>query len=134
MRTRWVVALSALFIVGAACASGPSSPDLRPPTTTTTTEPPPEGVFVINITNGAFRPSVLALDITTTPIVEWRHDDLARFEYTITSDEDLFESPVLAQGDTFQFDFGDLPPSIYRYTATLGRNRIPGSIDTRPSQ
>ena len=35
----------------------------RAPTTTTTTEPPPEGVVIVRIDNGSFRPANLAIDL-----------------------------------------------------------------------
>lgn len=36
--------------------------------------------------------------------------------------------------DVVVFDFSTLPPAIHRYNATLGFNRVPGSVDTRPDQ
>jgi len=134
LRRTWLVMLLALAVVSAACASGPSSDNLRPPTTTSTTEAPPEGVYVIIIQNGAFRPSIVEIDPAVNPVIEWRHQDQDRFEYVIRSDSGVFESEPLGAGDTFQFDFSTVPPGIYRYTAELGLNRIPGSIDTRPEQ
>jgi hypothetical protein len=34
----------------------------------------------------------------------------------------------------FEFDFSTVEPAIYRQKASIGFNRIPGSVDTRPEQ
>ena len=39
-----------------------------------------------------------------------------------------------AGSDTWQFDFRDLEPALYRYNATIGLARLPGTVDTRPAQ
>lgn len=131
----------ALGMVAAACSSGPSDDVLasgRKASITTTTEPPPEGVFVVSIVDGAFRPSNVAIDVTVTPIVEWRHEDAADREYIIEArkrdDEVPFISETLQNGDVFQVDFSLLPLDIYRYGANIGLTRVPGTIDTRPEQ
>jgi hypothetical protein len=138
VRTRLVIVTVMLAILLGACASGPSEAALaanRQPTTTTTTEPPPEGIAIVIIDQGRFRPSNLKLDLDEEWIVEWRQEDKADREYVIQSSDGSFEdSPTLKPGDTFQVDFSQLPPDIYRYYAYLGNNRIPGSVDTRPSQ
>lgn len=138
MRIRWVIITIILALLLGACASGPSEEALaadRKPTTTTTTEPPPEGIAIISIENGRFSPSNLKIDLNEFWIVEWRQQDTGDREYVIQAREDEWEpSPPLQQGDTFQVDFSELPPDIYRYYAYLGNNRIPGSIDTRPNQ
>lgn len=134
---RVTIALASMLLVLAACSSGPSPATLaagRIPTTTTTTEPPPEGVVVVRITNGSFRPSNLDVDITSTPIVEWRHEDLEERVYQISSTTGEFESEPLSTGDVFQVDFSNFPPGIYRYFSFLGNTRIPGTVDTRPAQ
>ncbi len=120
--------------MAAACASGPSSANLRPATTTTTTEPPPEGVETILITNGRFRPANLKIDLDETPIVQWVHEDSAERTYVVTAREGEFESAELFPGDVFEFDFSTLEPGIYRYASFVGNARIPGSVDTRPDQ
>ena len=138
MRTRWVMLTVILALGLGACGSGPSPEALaadRAPTTTTTTEAPPEGITVVIIEGGRFRPSNLKLDLDEFQIVEWRHEDSAEREYVIEAREGEFEpSPTLAPGDTFQVDFSELEPGIYRYYSFLGNNRIPGSVDTRPQQ
>ena len=124
-----------LSVVGSVITSGPSDAVIaadRKPTTTTTTEPPPEGVAFIVIQNGAFRPAILPVDLDEVQIVQWTNEDDA--EYLLTSTSDQWEPITLAKGDTFEFDFSTLPPAIYRHNATIGFQRIPGSIDTRPSQ
>ena len=88
MRTRWVMLTVILALALGACASGPSDAALeadRAPTTTTTTEPPPEGITVVIIEGGRFRPSNLKLDLNEFWIVEWRHEDSAEREYVIQS-------------------------------------------------
>lgn len=117
-----------------ACASGPARPNLPPPTITTTTEAPPEGVIIVTISNGAFRPSNLDVDLTKTPIVRWIHEDSGEREYVIMASTGEFESPPLNTGDVFEVDFNDFEPGIYRYFAFLGNNRVPGSVDSRPEQ
>ena len=130
-----------LATVAVSCASGPSSEALagsRPPPTTTTTEPPPEGVTIVKITEGAFRPANVDLDVNETPVVHWRHDDIAERQYVIEARvrDDIvpFMSGTIAAGDIFEVDFSGLPPDIYRYFSFLGNQRIVGSIDTRPAQ
>ena len=127
-----------LALVLGACGSGPSPEALaadRAPTTTTTTEPPPEGITIVLIEGGRFRPSNLKLDLDEAWIVEWRHEDEAEREYVIEArDGEWEDSPTLSPGDTFQVDFRELEPGIYRYYSFLGNNRIPGSVDSRPQQ
>ncbi len=137
MRLRLVIGLLAIALVAVACSSGPTEEVLaaaRVPQTTTTTEAPPEGVIVVRINNGAFRPSNLDVDLTQAWIVEWRHEDTADREYVISARNGEFESPPLNTGDVFQVDFSGMEPDIYRYFAFLGNTRVPGTVDTRPDQ
>ena len=138
-----IVVVGGLALVGSASSSGPSEDATarsEPPPTTTTTEPPPEGVIIVRITGGAFRPSNLDVDLNEATVVQWRHEDDPDYTYILESrDKDengdpLFVSPELAFGDTFEVDFGELEPDIYRYFSFLGNNRIPGTVDTRPQQ
>jgi hypothetical protein len=125
----------ALALVLAACGSGPSDTALehnQPPPTTTTTTLPPEGMAVVTISNAKFAPALLQLDLTTTWLVRWVNQDPPR-EYVL-SINGIFESPLLAPGDSFEFDFSTLEPAIYRYNTYLGNQRIPGMIDTRPER
>lgn len=120
-------------VVGSIITSAPSSAVVeadRKPTTTTTTEPPPEGVAFIQIVNGAFRPAILPLDLDVTQTVVWTNSD--DVTYLMTSQ--IWEDVELEPGGQFEFDFSELPPAIYRYNGTIGFQRIPGSVDTRPSQ
>jgi len=135
---RVIVGLTlAMALLVAACGSGPSEAALalnQLPQTTTTTQPAPEGVYVVHISNGAFSPANLEIDLVTFWIVEFRNDDPPR-EYQITSrDAGLFETPVLLPGDSFQVDFRAFPPALYRYNTFLGNQRIPGLVDTRPAR
>ena len=137
MRARWVTIIIAIGLLTGACSSGPSDAALeggRVPVSTTTTEPPPEGIVVVLIEGGRFRPSNLKVDLNTEWIVQWQHGDSAEREYVIQERNGEFESETLTPGDTFEVDFRDFEPGIYRYFSFLGNNRIPGSIDTRPSQ
>ncbi len=130
-----VVLFVALALIGSARSSGPSDEVVeadRKPTTTTTTEPPPEGVSIVQIENGAFRPSILKIDVTELPIVKWRNDDDA--EYLLTSSDDLWEPVTLLAGEEFEFDFSSVEVGLHRYNATIGFQRVPGTVDTRPDQ
>ena len=136
-----VILVGGLALVGAASSSGPSDEATvasEAPPTTTTTEPPPAGVTIVRITGGAFRPSNLDVDLTVAPIVQWRHEDRPQFTYVIESRESdengdpLFISPELMNGDVFEVDFSQFEPDIHRYFSFLGRQRIPGTVDTRP--
>lgn len=160
-----VAALSlALVLAASACSSGPSPEALernQTPSTTTTTEPLPEGLVIVTIENGAFRPSNIELDLEEFYIVEWRHQDSTSLDadgntrvFTIetrrgefgaqqraaeeTGDPDARCQPCvefeLAFGESHQIDFRDFEPGLYRYFSFLGQNRIPGTIDTRPAQ
>jgi hypothetical protein len=125
-----------LILTAVACGSGPSPEALernQRPSTTTTTEPPPEGVTVIVINNGAFAPSILNIDLETIWIVRWEnHDDV---EYVISSQKaGVFESPSLAPGDSWEFDFSTVEPDVYRFVTFIGNVRIPGLIDSQPER
>ena len=129
------VVFAVMLAIGTVITSGPSQAvedAQRVPTTTTTTEPPPEGVVIVRLNNGAFRPANLAMDLAVTQTVQWINEDSR--EYIIVGSGGTFESPPLAEGDTFEFDFSTLDPGIYRYNAVIGFQRIPGSVDTRPEQ
>ena len=146
-RITWIIGglavVALLVFIGASNESGPSDDAVtanRPPPTTTTTEPPPEGVIVVLLRGGAFRPSIVALDLDEATIVQWKHEDSADFIYVIESrDKDdngdpLFMSGELGPGDTFEVDFSEFPVDIYRYFSFLGQQRLPGTVDTRPDQ
>lgn len=126
-----MVALAAILT---ACSSGPAAEVLEakePPPTTTTTTLPPEGVVVVTIKNGKFTPALLEIELEEKWIVRWVNEDPPR-EYVIAS-KDVFESPTLLPGDSFEFDFSGLEPAIYRYFTFIGNQRVPGMVDTRPS-
>ncbi len=137
MSRRLAIWIGAIALVASACGSGPSDAALaqnRTPQTTTTTEPPPEGVVIVRITNGSFRPSNLKINCDVNSIVEFRHEDSDEREYVLEARGGEFMSPPLNTGDTFQFEVCELEPGIFRYFSFLGNTRIPGSIDSRPSQ
>ncbi|NNF63143.1 MAG: hypothetical protein HKN07_02690 [Acidimicrobiia bacterium] len=132
---RIVIALLTVGLVASACASGPSPAALERnerPTTTTTTEPPPEGVILVRFENGRFRPAILTVDLDEFWIVEWRNEDIDDLQINTRGGE--FTSPVIPPGDTWQVDFSTMEPALYRYNATIGLARIPGTVDTRPEQ
>lgn len=131
-----LVGTTVLTLAAAACASGPSPEAIardQAPATTTTTVALAEGVFGINISNGAFSPAVLELDIDEFQIIRWENAD--DVEYVIVSrDAGAFESPPIGQGEFFEFDISTLEPGVHRYSMQIGNNRVPGLIDTRPAQ
>jgi hypothetical protein len=124
----------ALVAIGTLKTSGPSGATVeadKQPLATTTTEAPPEGISVVHIDNGVFRPANLKLNLDEAWIVRWVNDD--DVEYLLQGTEDEFEV-TLGPGAEFEFDYSILPPDIHRYRAFIGFNRIPGSVDTRPEQ
>ncbi|GMQ94505.1 MAG: hypothetical protein BMS9Abin12_1998 [Acidimicrobiia bacterium] len=123
-----------LIVLGSLNTSTPSQATTeaeRQPTTTTTTEPPPEGITVVRISNGAFRPSNLTIDLNEIWIVQWINEDPR--EYTLADNTGAFET-TLGASEVFEFDYSTLEPGIHRYNALIGLQRIPGSVDTRPEQ
>lgn len=130
-----VVVVLAGAVLVAACASGPSPEAItgdRRPVATTSTIPLPEGLFKIDISNGAFQPAVVELDLDEFQIVLWENTDDR--EYVITSrNRGEFQSPTLLLGDTFEFDFTTLEVDVHRYFLEIGNQIVPGLIDTRPS-
>lgn len=133
---RSLIAVLALTVLAAACSSGPSAEAEarnQVPSTTTTTEPPPEGVVVVRIANGAFRPSNLTLDLSKEWIVVWENEDDR--PYVIESRaRDVFTSPEIPPGGEWEFDFRSLDEAIHRYHMFVGNQRVPGQVDTRPEQ
>lgn len=126
---------SVLLILGTVLSSQPSQATQdagRTPTTTTTSEPPPEGVVVVRLANGSFRPSNLRLDLDVAQIVQWINEDDR--DYVLSGSAGLFEAVELGPGATFEFDFSTVDPAIHRYSALIGFQRIPGSVDSRPAQ
>lgn len=131
----FVLAIFAAFVlIGVLFGSGPSDfaqAGNNQPTTTTTTEPPPEGVVIVRVSNGSFRPSNLQVQLNEISIVKWVNEDDR--DYLLAGRAGEFETELPA-GAEFEFDFSTLEPGIYRYFAEIGFQRIPGSIDTRPTQ
>jgi len=129
--------LAILLIVGSVFESGPSeaaSEANRSPTTTTTTEAPPEGVVIVELRNGSFAPANLKLDIDVAWIVRWINSDPRDVILFDRSSDKMFNVPLPANGGTFEWDYSQLDPAIWRYSAEIGRQLIPGQIDTRPDQ
>ena len=129
-----IVVFVALVAIGSLKTSGPSDATVESgnqPVVTTTTEAPPEGIAVVRIDNGVFRPANLKINLDIAWIVRWINDD--EVEYLLQGTEDEFEV-MLAPGASFEFDYSTLEPDIHRYRAFVGFNRIPGSVDTRPDQ
>jgi hypothetical protein len=129
-----VIVSVVLVAIGTLKTSGPSDATIesdKTPIATTTTEAPPEGISIVHIDNGVFRPANLKMNLDEVWIVRWINDD--DVEYLLQGSEDEFEEQ-LAPGDSFEFDYSTLEPDIHRYRAFVGFNRIPGSVDTRPEQ
>jgi hypothetical protein len=84
------------------------------------------------ISNRSFSPNILAMDLNEVQIVEWTNED--PLEYTLTSSTEASEPVTLNKGDQFEFDFSTLEVGIHRLHASIGFNKIPGSVDTRPNQ
>lgn len=129
-----LVVFVVVVAIGTLKTSGPSDATVesaKQPAVTTTTEPPPEGIVVVHIDNGVFRPANLSLDLEEEWIVRWINDD--DVEYVLQDTEDEFEVQLMPNGE-FEFDYSTLEPAIHRYRAFIGFNRIPGSVDTRPEQ
>lgn len=132
-----VAVFAVLLIVGAAAQSEPPANVAEGgnrPTSTTTTEPPPEGVVIVELRNGSFSPANLKLDINVNQIVRWINTDPRDVTLFDRSPDKLFNVPLPASGGQFEFDYGSLEPAIYRYSAEIGLQLIPGQIDTRPEQ
>jgi len=128
------VVFVALVAIGTLRTSGPSDATVasgKNPVATTTTEAPPEGITVVRIDNGVFRPANLKIDLDEVWIVRWVNDD--KVEYLLEGTEGEFELQ-LPPGASFEFDYSTLEPGIYRYRAFVGFNRVPGSVDSRPQQ
>jgi len=129
-----VVVFVALVAFGTLKTTGPSDATVESgklPVATTTTQAPPEGISIVHIDNGVFRPANLKMNLDEVWIVRWVNND--DVEYLLQGTEDEFESK-LGPGATFEFDYSTLEPDIHRYRAFIGFNRIPGSVDTRPEQ
>lgn len=124
----------AVVAIGLLKTSGPSEATVasdKQPVPTTTTEAPPEGIAIVHIDNGVFRPANLKLNLDELWIVRWVNDDDVEYQLQGTNDE--FDVQ-LAPGASFEFDYSTLEPDIHRYRAFVGFNRIPGSVDSRPEQ
>ena len=55
-------------------------------------------------------------------------------ERELTATKGEFESGLIAPGATFEVDFRDFEPGLYRYQMFIGQQRIPGIVDSRPQQ
>jgi hypothetical protein len=129
-----IIVFVVLVAIGTLKSSGPSEATVasdKKPVATTTTEPPPEGVAIVRIDNGVFRPANLKINLDEVWLVQWVNDD--DVEYLLQGTEDEFEV-TLGPGASFEFDYSTLEPDIHRYRAFVGFNRIPGSVDSRPEQ
>ena len=63
----------------------------------------------VAIQNFSFNPATITVDVGTT--VSWTNRDSA--SHTVTSSDQVFDSPTLEQGKTFQFTFNT--PGTYNY-------------------
>jgi hypothetical protein len=85
--------------------------------------------FIVVIDDGVFQPPMAVLDPIEQQKVRWINRDGR--EIVIESDDGLFASPTLAEGDEWEFDFSTLEPGMYRYHFTDFNEQVPGIIDTR---
>ncbi len=92
------VSLLALVLILGACGGTPTSTPTPTPTPTST---PISGQASVDISSFTFAPQTLTVTVGTT--VTWTNNDSA--PHTVTSKNDVFDSPTLSRGDTFSYTF-----------------------------
>ena len=98
-----IVVLGGFLLVGCGGSSGTTTTSGGGSTTTAA-----PGGSQVTIQSFAFSPAELTVPVGTT--VTWTNSDSTN--HTVTSDDAVFESATLAQGDTFEFTFtqaGEFP-------------------------
>ncbi len=73
------------------------------------TTPPPTGTNAVSIQNYAFSPSTLTVSSGTT--ITWTNTDSV--SHNLVSDSGAFESPTIANGQTYSYTFNT--PGTYSY-------------------
>ena len=68
-----------------------------------------KGTYIINIKSFTFNPETVTIDAGT--VVTWVNMDDVK--HTATSDENMFDSPLLEKGDKFSYTFSE--PGTYTY-------------------
>jgi plastocyanin len=68
-----------------------------------------QGTYIINIKGFTFNPETVTVDAGT--VVTWINKDDAK--HTATSDENMFDSPLLSNGDKFSYTFDN--PGTFTY-------------------
>lgn len=121
--TRYLVALAvALALLGAACSSDSAdetTTSTAPATTTTASPPTTEATTTtagggsVNIANFTFNPSNINVSSGTT--ITWTNGDGP--SHTTTSDEEGWDSSVLASGDSFEVIFD--VPGVFAYHCSI---------------
>jgi plastocyanin len=124
MRRAVPFVLMVLISCGGA-TTDPAPATTVPPTTTepgteeTTAGPAEDSVVMENV---AFRPDELTVSAGTT--VTWTNQDLVA--HTTTSDDDLWDSERMGQGDSFSFTFEE--PGTYTYICSIHPTQMQGTV------
>ncbi len=100
------IVIAAVLVLGAGCANQPAKESANP-----AVNQPVGNSSTIEIKNFAFSPAVLTVQSGAT--IVWSNQDGA--PHTIKSN--LFESPRLSQGQTFEYKFDQ--PGIVEYSCGL---------------
>lgn len=99
------------------------APGTTEPATTAPTTGPAEGAEEsVVMENVAFQPDELTVPAGTT--VAWTNQDVVA--HTTTSDDDLWGSGRMSQGDTFSFTFEE--PGTYNYICTIHPAQMQGTV------
>ncbi len=114
-----------------ACGGGGGIGEDQAATSTATPAPASvdDPVFVIDIENGAFRPSQVTLGPDDSGLVEFQNRDSD--SYDIVAADDEFGPVTVTSGGSARVDFATIGPGLIRYSITVGNLRIPGSVDNR---
>jgi plastocyanin len=102
MRKNWIIFI-AFVVMSIGVLSGCTQQSPSPPGNTNT----------ITIQNYAFNPSTLTVKVGTN--VTWINED--SMSHTVTSDDGLFESGSLSNGQTFIYTFNT--PGTYNYHCSI---------------
>jgi plastocyanin len=87
----------------------PTETLVTPTATAVVEDEPADQIIEVNIMDSAFQPRELTIPANAT--VVWQHT--GNFPHTVTSDDGIFNSGTLQNGDTFRRTFGE--PGRYPY-------------------
>lgn len=116
-----MIVLLALPLVIAACGDGAGQATTTPGGDATTT-PGDAGEAEVVMVNTSFQPDELTVSVGTT--VTWTNQD--SFAHTTTSEDDVWDSGNLAQGESFSFTFEE--PGTYPYICQIHPEQMQGTI------